>query len=165
MKNWIGSLIISMVQTTATYGAPALFKDAVLTIDESIAVVDGEAHLYRNIRLAITPTGDFQVVDGEVSRLVEVNELAVAVFFTEPAEVELDVKGFKSMPCVDVKASVVRKDDVYYVAVSETGPDPLVLCAQVMTPFELTMPLDVTGLSLGNYRVVVNDQEIDFDLE
>ena len=111
MKNWIGSLIISMVQTTATYGAPALFKDAVLTID-----------------------------------LVKDANLKFPRFTTAgPVTRHLDVKG--------------------YEVTTGIGPDPLVLCAQVMTPFELTMPLDVTGLSLGNYRVVVNDQEIDFDLE
>jgi inhibitor of cysteine peptidase len=41
--------------------------------------------------------------------------------------------------------------------------DPNLICAQVLTPFEQTIPLDVAGLPAGRYRVVVNGVTAQFD--
>ena len=47
----------------------------------------------------------------------------------------------------------------------ETPLQTLVACAQVIDPYQATIPLDVTDLPAGSYLVNVNGMEIDFDLE
>ena len=165
MRNWLLALALGVAQSAATDAAPAFFKDSILHIRDSIVVLNEKIHYYRDVRLEVKDDGDMRVVDGEALNPAQVDELAIAVYFTEPREVELFVKGHLSTPCMDATTSVTRVGDTFYVAVAENVWHTFDVCAQVQEPYELTLNLDVSDLVFGNYLVRVNDEEIELELE
>ncbi|ALO45748.1 hypothetical protein [Pseudohongiella spirulinae] len=158
-------LMVGLLQTAHAQRDSVLYEDNELTINDAIVRNAGTTHYFKEVRLTMTQNGDFKVVDSVEKQLAYINELSVAVSFTDPAEVELGVVGYKSTPCVELDIAVTRKNSTFYVAVGETPLQTLVACVQVIEPFEITFPLDVKGLPLGDYLVVVNGDEIDFTLE
>ncbi len=48
------------------------------------------------------------------------------------------------------------KDGKIEVGLLQAAPDPNAVCAQVITPFNEEVPLDVSGLTMGTYTVTVN---------
>jgi len=164
MKKWLIGMALILVQVTA-FAEPALFVDNVLNIKEGIVVEGQDVRYYSNIRLVLTPNGDFQAIHAESKNLVHLDEISVAVIETEPVQVELAVEGYRSNPCVDVDTIVTQKGNSFYVMLTETPLQTLVACAQVIDPYQDTIPLGVTGLPAGNYLVNINGMEIDFDLD
>ncbi|MDO9518734.1 MAG: hypothetical protein Q8K97_05290 [Pseudohongiella sp.] len=158
-------LFVSVLHTASAVADSALYKDNELTISDAI-VMDGDTPAYyRQVRLTVLPNGDFRVVDAVEKQLAYINELSVAVFETDPVEVELGIVGYMSNPCVELNTTIARRGNTFFVAVGETPLQTLVACAQVTEPFELVMPLDVKGLPSGDYLVVVNGDEIDFSID
>jgi len=158
-------LLVSVLHTASAVAESALYKDNELTISAAIVMEGDKPTYYQQVRLQALPNGDFRVVDAVQQQLAYIEELSVAVFFTDPVEVELGIEGYLSNPCVDMHTTVARKGNTFYVAVGETPLQTLVACAQVTEPFEVTLPLDVKGLPAGDYLVVVNGDEIDFTLD
>lgn len=165
MKKWISAVALSLIQATTSYGTPAFFKDSLLTIKEGIVVLGEEIRYYRNLQMELKENGDFRVVEGENLTLARVDELAVAVLYTEPKQVELQISGHKSTPCIDLKTAVTREGNTFYFAVAESPQQTFDVCVQVLAPYEITAELDVAGLGKGDYLVRVNAAEIDFTLE
>ena len=165
MNKWFLAVAFSVVQTTAIDAAPAFFKDSLLHIREGIVVLNEKIHYYRNLRLEMKDDGDFRVLEGEALNLASVDELSVAVIFTEPRQAELNIKGQLSTPCADAVTSVERQGDTFYVAVAENVWQTFDVCAQVLAPYDVTLELDVADLEFGDYLVRVNDEEIDLELE
>ena len=161
----VSGLMASMLQTASAQSDSVLYKDGELTINDAIVVEAGETKYYSGVRLAPTANGDFRIVEAAEKQMAYINELSVAVSFTDPVEVELGVVGYMSNPCVDMNIAVSRKGNTFFVAIGETPLQTLVACAQVTEPFDITFPLDVKGLPAGDYLVVVNGDEIDFRLE
>ncbi len=164
MKNRLIGIICSLLPLTVL-AEPALFLDNVLSIDEGIVIQGQEARYYSDIRLVLTPNGDFHAIAAETRNLVHLDEISVTVIETNPVQVELEVTGSRSNPCVDVDTIVTRKGNTFYVVLTETPLQTLVACAQVIDPYQDTIPLDVKDLPAGNYQVLVNGLEIDFDLD
>lgn len=164
MRNWLIGMALILVQVTA-FAEPALFVDNVLNIKEGIVIQGQDARYYSNIRLVLTPTGDFQAIHAETKNLVHLDEISVAVIETDPVQVEVVVEGYRSNPCVEVNTIVTQKGNSFYVVLTETPLQTLVACVQVIDPYQATIPLDVTDLPAGNYVVNVNGMEIDFDLD
>ena len=158
-------LIVSVLHTASAVADSVLYKDNELTISDAIVMEGDTPTYYQQVRLQALPNGDFRVVEAVNKQLAYVEELSVAVLFTDPVEVELGIKGYLSTPCVQMHTTVARKGNTFFVAVGETPLQTLVACVQVTEPFEITLPLDVKGLPTGDYRVVVNGDEIDFTLE
>lgn len=165
MKKLIAALVVSLLQATTSYGTPAFFKDSILSIKEGIVVLDNEISYYRNLQLELKDSGDFRVVEGEHLAPAEVTELSVTVLFTDPPQVELQVVGNKSTPCIDLKTAVTRTGNTFYFAVAESPQQTFDVCVQVLEPYDITTDLDVSDLGPGDYIVKVNDDEIDFELE
>lgn len=165
MKKLISALVVSLLQATTSFGEPAFFKDSVLFIKEGIIVLGEEIRYYRNLQMHLQANGDFRVLEGENLALAQVNELSVAVLYTAPARVELQVSGYKSTPCIDLKTAVKREGSTFYFAIAESPQQTFDVCVQVLDPYEITVELDVTGLAPGDYLVKVNNDFIDFDLE
>ena len=57
----------------------------------------------------------------------------------------------------------IREGNVFKVSL-KTQTDPLAFCAQMLTPFEHVIPLEVGSLLAGRYIVNVNGVEASFDL-
>ncbi len=158
-------LIVSVLHTASAVADSVIYKDSELTISDAI-VMEGDAPAYyREVRLQALPNGDFRVVDAVRKQLAHIDELSVAVFFTDPVEVEVGIEGYMSNPCVEMHTTVARRDNTFFVVVGETPLQTLVACAQVIEPFEITLPLDVKGLPAGDYLVIVNGDEIDFTID
>lgn len=166
MGKWINVLGIGLLAAPLALAKPAVFRNSQLEISEAV-VLAGESYQYfKHVHLQVLPSGQLALVNAEPRTLAQVRELAVAVFFTEPAEVELTVSGEFSDPCVELEpVSVTRDGNTYHVVLAETAPNPAATCLAQVVPYEISIPLDVAGLPLGNYRVLVNGDEIDFDLE
>lgn len=165
MKNWLYAVVLGVVQSAVVHAEPALFKDSVLHVEDSIVVLDEQIHYYRNLQFLLKDNGDFRVVQGEALNLAQIDELSIAVYFTNPRQVELTVTGMLSTPCMDAVTSVKRQGDTFYVAVAENVWQTFDVCTQVLTPFEVSLNLDVSDLALGDYLVKVNDQYIELELE
>lgn len=58
-----------------------------------------------------------------------------------------------------------REGDLFTVVVAETSLGSAETCTAVLDPFELSVALDVLGLSAGTYRVNVNGAEAQFSLD
>lgn len=94
-----------------------------------------------------------------------VEQVQVEVVEISPTRVELTVQGYlPDAGCTSI-ASVEqsRQDDAFIVTLVTTS-DPLALCAQVLTPFEEQFILETGLLPAGNYRVVVNGIETQFEM-
>ena len=165
MKNWLTGLLMSVVQATVSYGEPVLFKDAVLTINNGIVIVDGETRYYEDIRMTAAQNGSFHIVNATERSLTYVDEISVAVIETNPVQVELQVLGHTPNPCVELETAVIRSGNTFYVVVADTPLQTLIACAQIIQPYEVTIPLDVSGLPPGDYLVVVNGDDIEFTLD
>ena len=61
--------------------------------------------------------------------------------------------------------AVSREGDLFTVVIAETSLGPAEACIAVLDPFELSVALNVLGLSAGTYRVNVNGTEAQFSLD
>lgn len=161
----VSGLLVGVLQSANAQADGVLYLDNELTINDAIVMEGDKTRYYQQVRLAMEPNGDFRVVDAVEKQLAYVEELSVAVIETNPVEVELGIAGYKSTPCVELNTAVTRKGNTFFVVIGETPLQTLVACIQVTDPFEITLPLDVKGLSAGEYLVVVNGDEIDFTLD
>ena len=161
----VTGLLVGVLQSANAQADGVLYLDNELTINDAIVMEGDKTRYYQQVRLAMEPNGDFRGVDAVEKQLAYVEELSVAVIETNPVEVELGIAGYKSTPCVELNTAVTRKGNTFFVVIGETPLQTLVACIQVTDPFEITLPLDVKGLSAGEYLVVVNGDEIDFTLD
>lgn len=164
MKRLIAGMFLCGVLTGGAQAAPAVFQGSVLTIEEAIVLQGGKAVYYRDLQLQVSGDRNFQVVGAQATPLATVEEVSLVELHTEPAQIELVIAGYKSTPCVELKTAVVRHESSFHVVVAEIPLQTLVACIQVIEPFQLVLPVDVTGLPPGEYTVNVHGQELDFSL-
>lgn len=103
-----------------------------------------------------------------------VESVEVQILESFPVRVNLIVNGYLRDACTEI-AEIRQQffgepfggdagdENTFYVdilTVREAGA----LCAQVLMPFEETIPLDVAGLPAGAYTVVVNEVQTTFEL-
>jgi hypothetical protein len=106
------------------------------------------------------PTPPGSSISGEAT--VESVELLMLESF--PVQVRAVVKGYTPDSCTtisDIKQE--RESNTFNVTIITTRPADL-MCAEVITPFEETIPLDVVGLKAGTYTVNVNGVSATFTL-
>jgi len=165
MRIWMIALLVNVLLIVSAHGAPALFADNVLTIEDAIVLEGDKTRYYQNIRLSPTPDGDFKVVGAVEKSLVTVTDILVRIEKTNPVQVEVVLKGYMANPCVEISTAVTRKGSTFYVVVAQTPLQTLVACAQVIKPFELKVPLEVKGLASGKYIVMGNSASSSFALD
>lgn len=158
-------LLASVLGINSAAADSVLYKDNELTISDAIVMEGDTPSYYKEVRLEALANGDFRVVEAVEKQLAYIEELSVSVLESNPVQVELNVVGYLSNPCVEMHTTVARRGDTFFVAIGETQLQTLVACPQVIEPFDITLPLDVKDLPSGDYRVVVNGDEIDFMLE
>ena len=162
----ISGVMLSLLTTTTGLAATALFKDSVLHITHGIVAGKDGGVYYKDIQLQAMPNGDFRVIGARSMDLAPVEEATVAVINTQPPQVELQIRGYLPNPCIEREpVAVAREGDEFHVLVAMNVLQTLVACIQVIQPFELTVPLDVTDLPNGRYTVDVNNKfKLTFDL-
>jgi len=99
--------------------------------------------------------------------LAQVDEVTIQILESFPVQVEVLIRGSLPDACTEIDQVSQRfdaNDNTFRVQVTvvRTTDDP---CAQVLTPFEQTVALDVYGLSADTYIVDVNKVRETFTLQ
>jgi len=95
----------------------------------------------------------------------KIKDIEIVILESFPVQVNVVVYGEFPDSCTEVgRTAVAREDSVFYVKMTTRRPSDAV-CAQVITPFERVVPLDVIGLKKGIYTVDVNGVRDTFELQ
>jgi hypothetical protein len=87
-----------------------------------------------------------------------VNGVDLLVAESFPPQYRLHLQGALPTPCHQLRVEVSPPDSQMNIQVSVYSVvDPSAICAQVLAPFDVMVPLQ--GLSTGKYSVMVNGQE------
>ncbi len=93
-----------------------------------------------------------------------IEQVDVLLMESFPLQAAAVVRGNLPDACTTISGvDVVRKDNLFEVTLSTERPADAV-CAQVLTPFEENVPLDIVGLPAGTYTVNVNGVQTTFTL-
>ena len=162
----LGTLCLLAGAQTSVQAEPAVYKSGELRIETTIVHMHGEDLFFKDVQLRTKPDGSLMLVSARHQRLATLEELELNVVYGAGVEVELTVGGYISTPCAGLEPTAIsREDNVFHVLIAETPPDPLALCAQVLQPFSLIVPLDANGLEPGEYLVLVNNEPMEFTIE
>lgn len=105
------------------------------------------------------PSGDGQ------GAAVYVDTMDLLALESFPVQMRAIVKGNLPDACTTItSASSQRDDNIFRITFVTTRPADAV-CAQMLTPFEQTVELDVAGLKAGTYTVVAGDVTETFELK
>lgn len=162
----LGGLSLLAGALASVQAEPAVYKNGDLSIDASIVQLQGRDHFFKDVQMRTHTDGSLKLVYAEKRRLALLEELELDVVYGDGVEVELAVGGYLATPCADLEPTAIsRQGNVFHVLVAETPPDPLALCAQVLKPFSLVIPLVTDGLEPGEYLVLVNNEPMEFTIE
>lgn len=144
----------------------AIYRDDKLMIPSGAVINASGQFYYKDIVLQADANGRLKVVAASKRPLVCVDSVNATVVETQDdRSVEIAIAGNKSVPCVSLEeVAISRKDNVFTVLVAETVMGPAESCIAIVSPFDINVPLDVTGLPAGTYKVVANGEEASFVL-
>jgi hypothetical protein len=87
-----------------------------------------------------------------------IDEMDILVMESYPPQYTLTLQGTLPTPCHQLRVEVAPPDSKNVIQVNAYSVvDPSVICTQVLSPFEASVPLQ--GLPSGKYTVVVNGKE------
>ncbi len=93
-----------------------------------------------------------------------IDDIEVLIMESFPVQVTVNVKGNLSDACTTISDIVTtRAGNTFNIQIATARPADQ-MCAQVLTPFEENIPLDVKGLEKGTYTVNVNGITETFEL-
>ena len=97
--------------------------------------------------------------------LANVNDIEILKLESFPVQIHAVARGEHPDSCTKVdKVATRREGDTFFVTITSSRPVDA-MCAQVMTPFEEVVALDVVGLKAGVYTVDVNGVRDTFELQ
>lgn len=100
-----------------------------------------------------------------IERPANVKSIEIVVLESFPVQVNVVARGEFPDSCTGVSDITARREGPgFFVTITASRPSDIV-CAQVITPFERTIPLDVVGLKKGYYTVDVNGVRGTFELQ
>lgn len=100
---------------------------------------------------------------GKVGR-ANVESLDIKILESFPVQVQVTIKGTVSDACTTAGPIEQGRDgNTFLITVGATRPADA-MCAQVITPFEQSIALDVAGLKAGTYAVEANGVTETFQL-
>lgn len=149
-----------------TLAEPAIYRDGAMHLDTGVLITEARQEYFGDIVMELDATGKLMITSAAPRPLVQIDSVEPVVVENEAGrEVTLAIAGNKSVPCVELEeVAVSRKDDTFTVLVAETVLGPEESCVAVLDPFEISVPLDLTGLDAGTYQVTVNGVESEFVL-
>jgi hypothetical protein len=152
-------LALTAFAATAQAEVP-VYRNQELTLPGALVVNANGANYYGDVRFAANEDGTFTLVDAHRRNLAMVNDVTLVIEESFPVQVSAEVSGDLSVACVDLEEpGVIRDGNTFTVVLAETPLDPLILCAQALAGYEISIPLDVRGLQAGQYIVDVNGVE------
>ena len=96
--------------------------------------------------------------------LAPVDEIDILILESFPVQINVIAKGYLPDPCTEISEVLQEREGNTFFITIKTYRSPGT-CIQVITPFEVIIPLDVYGLPAGSYTVDVNGVQTTFDLE
>jgi inhibitor of cysteine peptidase len=101
----------------------------------------------------------------QVPGTAQVDSIDILILESFPVQIHVVAKGHLPDSCTTVGEIAEERDgDTFRVTIATTRPEGK-SCAQVLTPFEETIALDVYGLDAGTYTVDVNGVTGTFTLD
>jgi inhibitor of cysteine peptidase len=79
-----------------------------------------------------------------------------------PLQVHVQISGDLPDGCTSIYRTESERDDHIFLIHIITIREKDAVCAQALVPFEISVPLDVYGLSAGTYQVMVYDVTAQF---
>jgi hypothetical protein len=151
----------------STLAGPAIYKSGTLTIPSGALFTDSRQEYYQDIVLETDVAGNLTLVSAKALPKVTVETVVTAVEETPGnIAVSLTVSGYKSVPCTALQDAAINRSGTHFtVVLAESVLGPAESCIAIIDPFELEVPLDVSGLAAGEYTVDVNGTEGSFTLE
>jgi len=105
------------------------------------------------------------VEEAEAVRLANVKDIEIMLLESFPVQINVIAKGEHPDSCTKVNEITTRREgNTFFVTLTASRPAD-VMCAQVITPFEEVIALDVVGLKAGVYTVDVNGVRDTFELQ
>ena len=96
-------VVSAFLFSSTGFAQPATFKEGILQILQTAALIKHETHYYNDIQLALDTNGNFTVLEAEPSPLVFVDSVTVIMTKSLPPQVSIVVRGNKSVPCVELQ--------------------------------------------------------------
>ena len=95
-----------------------------------------------------------------VTGVAVVESMEVQILESLPVQIRVILRGqLPDAGCTTIGSiEQIREGNIIRLILTTTT-DPLALCAPALTPFEQVVPLDISGLTPGEYRVQVADLE------
>lgn len=101
----------------------------------------------------------------ELGGKADVQSVEAVVIQGQPIQVDAIARGtLPDAGCTTIAGASQSRNGNTFIVVLTTKVNPNTMCAQVITPFEYVIPLDVSSLVPGHYIVDVNGVEGSFDL-
>lgn len=95
----------------------------------------------------------------------QVDSIEIVILESFPVQIHVLAKGHLPDSCTTIDQVTEEQDgDTFRVTITTARPEGE-MCAQVLTPFEENIPLDVYGLAAGTYTVDVNGVTDTFTLD
>lgn len=169
MKLLARSLLATLACAAATAQADlAVYRNQQLEVPRLVVMNNTGPVYYSDLRFRANPDGSYTLVRALRHPLAEVDSVEVTVDQTEPAQAEVAISGSLSVACEALEEPVVmRKGNIIRIVLPETLPEPDEVCMSLVavTPFDITVPLDLSGLKAGTYRVIANGRFTRFRLD
>jgi inhibitor of cysteine peptidase len=97
--------------------------------------------------------------------LVRIEGIDVAVLKSFPVQIHAVLRGYLSDPCVEAGEALVSRDGNTFTVTIPAERPPGRMCAQVLVPFERSVPLPVRDLPKGEYRIEAHGASATFTLD
>ncbi|RZN42917.1 MAG: hypothetical protein EF813_00940 [Methanosarcinales archaeon] len=101
----------------------------------------------------------------EIINLANVNTVEIMLLESFPVRINVVARGEHSDSCTKVNKITTRREENTFVVTINTARPADAMCAQVITPYEEVVTLDVVGLKAGVYTVKVNGIQDTFELQ
>jgi hypothetical protein len=166
-RTLLATTVLSLLAvSTGSLAQTPVYQDGILSIPAGALLNASGQYYYKDIQLQADAAGRLKVLAASPRPLAYVDSVTPSVTETQDSrQVTLRIAGNKSVPCVALEpVAISRKADTFTLLVAETVQGPAESCIAVLAPFEITVPLDVSGLAAGSYKVVVNDEQTTFVL-
>ena len=97
--------------------------------------------------------------------LVRVDHIDVAVLKSFPVQIHANLGGHLSDACVEVGEPEVRREGSTFTITLPASRPPGRMCAQVLVPFQRTVPVPVRDLPKGEYGIRSHGASASFTLD
>ena len=131
----------------------------VIRIFQYVLVIGGLLLAVNGCGLYSNPSGS-----GVIQELAHIEQIDVMILESFPVQVHVRIYGLLGDSCTWLDHIDQRRQGTMFFIQVVTARPANALCADVVSPFEETVALDVYGLAAGTYHVDVNGVRESFTL-